>query len=80
MSDGRQNLSFLGDVQLKLSVSVGKTSKFFQEILGLEEGDVIELEKNKEEYVDIFLGDQPFALGEIVVVNEKFSVRIIDLA
>jgi flagellar motor switch protein FliN/FliY len=73
-------LEFLGDIKLKVSVNVGKVHKLLIEILSLKEGDVIELDKNVEEYIDIELNEKKFAIGEIVVANEKYGVRIVDLA
>ena len=73
-------LEFLGDIKLKVSVNVGRVHKLLIEILSLKEGDVIELDKNVEEYIDIRLNGKNFAIGEIVVANEKYGVRIVDLA
>ncbi|MRI83767.1 MAG: flagellar motor switch protein FliN [Nitratiruptor sp.] len=73
-------LEFLGDVKLRVSASVGQVQKLLIEILSLKEGDIIELDKNVEEYIDIKLNDKSFAIGEIVVANEKYGVRIVDLA
>ncbi len=73
-------LEFLSDVKLKVSVNVGKVHKLLIEILSLKEGDILELDKNIEEYIDIRLNNKSFAIGEIVVANEKYGVRIVDLA
>lgn len=73
-------LSFLKDVNVKLSISVGTIEKMLIEILALKEGDIIELDKKIDEYVDIRLNDKKFAIGEIVIANEKYGVRIVDLA
>ncbi len=69
----------LKDVNVKFSVNVGKTQKILAEILALKEGDVVELDKNIEEYVNIDLNNRPFAIGEMVIANEKYGVRIVDL-
>ncbi|BCD61869.1 flagellar motor switch protein FliN/FliY [Nitratiruptor sp. YY08-26] len=73
-------LEFLQDINLKLSINVGSVEKLLVEILALKEGDVIELDKSVEEYVTVTLNDAPFAIGEIVIANEKYGVRIVDLA
>ena len=73
-------LSFLEDVNVKLSISVGTIEKMLIEILALKEGDIIELDKKIDEYVDIRLNDKKFAIGEIVIANEKYGVRVVDLA
>ncbi|NPA64580.1 MAG: flagellar motor switch protein FliN [Epsilonproteobacteria bacterium] len=73
-------LEFLKDIRLKVSVSVGKVEKMLIEILSLKEGDILQLDKSIEDYIDIKINDKKFAIGEIVVANEKYGVRIVDLA
>ena len=73
-------LEFLKDVSLKVEVHVGKIDKLLIEILAWKEGDVISLDKNIEEYIEIKLNGKDFAVGEMVVANEKYGVRIVDLA
>ena len=76
----KRDLSFLLDVKLRINVSVGKTEKLFKDVLKLKEGDLISLDKNIEEYLDVYLNGKQFAVGEMIIVNDKYSVRIIDLA
>jgi len=57
-----------------------RTRKNFIDILRLKEGDIIKLDKNLEDYIEIYLRGQLFAIGELVVVNEKYAVRVVDLA
>ncbi|WP_187646989.1 FliM/FliN family flagellar motor switch protein [Nitrosophilus labii] len=75
-----QDLSFLNDVQLKVNVSVGSTKKMLFEIVSLKEGDVLKLDSNIEGYINVYINNQSFAIGEMVVANDKYGVRIIDLA
>ncbi|WP_456464444.1 FliM/FliN family flagellar motor switch protein [Persephonella sp.] len=74
------DLQFLHDINLKLTGEVGRTKKNFIDILRLKEGDIIKLDKNLEDYIEIYLRGQLFAIGELVVVNEKYAVRVVDLA
>ncbi len=74
-----EQLKFLEDVEVRITVSVGKTRKLFADILNMKEGDIIKLDKNVEDYLDIYINGKFFAIGEMMVVNEKFSVRVIDL-
>ncbi len=74
------DISFLHDITLKITGEVGRTQKNFIDILRLKEGDIIKLDKHVEDYVEIYLRGQIFAIGELVVVNEKYAVRIVDLA
>ncbi|HHG74320.1 MAG TPA: flagellar motor switch protein FliN [Persephonella sp.] len=74
------DLQFLRDINLRLTGEVGRTKKNFIDILRLKEGDIIKLDKNIEDYIEIYLRGQLFAIGELVVVNEKYAVRVVDLA
>ncbi len=73
------NLDFLLDVALQVSVEVGRTRLTIQELLQLSQGSVIELSKLAGEPLDVYINDRLVARGEAVVVNEKFGVRIIDI-
>ncbi|WP_457639053.1 FliM/FliN family flagellar motor switch protein [Persephonella sp.] len=74
------DISFLHDINLKITGEVGRTTKNFIDILRLKEGDIIKLDKHIEDYIEIYLRGQLFAIGELVVVNEKYAIRIVDLA
>ncbi len=73
------DLEFLADITLRLNAEVGRTKKLFIEVLNLKEGDIITLDKNIEDYLDIYINGNLFAIGEMVVVNEKYSVRLVDI-
>lgn len=73
------DLDFFSDISMHISVEVGKIQKIFAEVLKLKEGDIIKLDKNVEDYMDIYLNGLPFAIGEMVVINDKYGVRVIDL-
>lgn len=73
-------IDFLSDVNLKIDIEVGRVHKLLVEILSLKEGDIIELDKSVEEYITVNLNRKPFAVGELVIANEKYGVRIVDLA
>ncbi len=74
------DFEFLSDVNLRVHVEVGKAEKLFYDILKLKEGDIIKLDKNIEDYIDIYVNGHHFAIGEMVVVNDKYAVRVVDLA
>lgn len=69
----------LGDVKLSLKAQLGETQLTVREVLELKEGDVIQLDRLAGEAVDLYINDQPFAVGEIVVINDIFGIRISDL-
>ncbi|WP_456401282.1 FliM/FliN family flagellar motor switch protein [Persephonella sp.] len=74
------DISFLEDVTVKVTGEVGRTKKLFIEIISLREGDIIKLDKNTEDYVELYVKDQLFAVGELIVANEKYGIRVVDLA
>ena len=73
------DISILLDVPMTLTVELGRTSKLVQEILGLGEGSIIELDKLAGEPVDILVNGKLIAKGEVVVIDENFGVRITDI-
>lgn len=66
----------LNDVKLSIKVQLGVAELSVRDVLELEEGSTIELDRVAGEPVDVLINDQPFATGEIVVINEVFGVRI----
>ncbi|WP_457642086.1 FliM/FliN family flagellar motor switch protein [Persephonella sp.] len=74
------DISFLEDVTIKVTGEVGRTKKLFIDILSLKEGDIIKLDKHVEDYVELYVKDQLFAIGELIVANKKYGIRVVDLA
>ena len=73
------NLDFVLDVPLRLSVELGRTRMLISDLLKLGQGSVIELSKLVGEPMDILVNGKEIARGEVVVVNEKFGVRLTDI-
>ncbi len=73
------NLDFILDVPLQITVTLGETRMLIKELLQLGQGSVVELEKMAGEPMDVLIGDKLVARGEVVVVNEKFGVRLTDI-
>ncbi len=73
------NMSILMDVSLPVSVELGRGKITVKDALGLAPGSVIELDKLAGEPVDILLNDRLIAHGEVVVVNDHFGVRLMDI-
>jgi flagellar motor switch protein FliN/FliY len=71
-----KNIDLILDVPLDISVVLGRTRKSIQEILNLGTGSLIELDKLAEEPVEILVNGKQIALGEVVVVDENFGIRI----
>ena len=71
-----KNIDLIMDVPLDISVVLGRTKKSIKDILNLGAGSLIELDKLAEEPVEILVNGKQIALGEVVVVDENFGVRI----
>lgn len=74
-----RNIDLILDVPLDISVVLGRTKKSIQDILNLGTGSLIELDKLAEEPVEILVNGKQIALGEVVVVDENFGVRITNI-
>ena len=72
-------LKMILDIPLKVSVELGRTKMLVNDLLQLGQGSVIELEKIAGEPMEILINDKLVAMGEVVVVNEKFGVRLTDV-
>jgi len=73
------SLEFIQDVPLRVSAQLGASKILVKDLLQLGQGSIIELEKAAGEPLDVFVGDKLVARGEVVVINEKFGVRITDI-
>ncbi len=74
-----QNLDFLLDIPLKVTVELGRSSMIIDKMLQLTQGSVIELEKAAGETVDIFVNQKLLGKGEVIVVNDRFGVRLTEI-
>jgi flagellar motor switch protein FliN len=73
------NLEVILDVPVTLSLEVGRTRLPIRSLLQLNQGSVVELERAAGEPLDVFVNGTLVAHGEVVVVNEKFGIRLIDV-
>lgn len=76
---GSGNINLLMDVDMELTVELGRTRKPIREILAMGEGTVIELDKLAGEPVDILVNGKLVARGEVVVIDESFGVRVTEI-
>ncbi len=74
-----RDLEFLLDIPLLVSVELGRTKMLINDLLQLGQGSVVELEKLAGEPMEIYVNSRLIARGEVVVVNEKFGVRLTDI-
>ncbi|WP_029724324.1 flagellar motor switch protein FliN [Sphingomonas sp. UNC305MFCol5.2] len=73
------NFRLLQDVDVKLTVEIGSTSLSLRDLLALGEESVIELDRDANELLDIFVNGTLIGRGEVVTVGEKFGVRMTEL-
>jgi len=73
------NIELLMDVSLKVTVELGRTRMQLARIIELKHGSVVELDRLAGDPVDVFVNDHMVARGEVVVVDDKFGVRIIEM-
>jgi flagellar motor switch protein FliN/FliY len=73
------NIDFLLDIPLEITIELGRTKMLIHELLKLGQGSVIELEKLAGETMDIFANQRLIAKGEVVVINEKYGVRLTEI-
>ena len=76
---GDIDINFLFDVQLSIIVEVGRVQMLISDLLELDEESIIELDSMVGQPLDIRANDLLVARGEVIVVNEKFAIRITDI-
>lgn len=74
-----QNLDVVLDIPVRLSMEVGNTSISIRRLLQLNKGSVVELARAAGEPLDVLVNGTLIARGEVVVVNDKFGVRLLDV-
>ena len=73
------NLDLILDIPLSVTVELGRSKMLINDLLQLGQGSVIELTKLVGEPLEVLVNDKLVARGEVVVVNEKFGVRLTDI-
>lgn len=74
-----KGIELLLDIPLQVSVEVGRARILVRDLLQMQEGTLIELEKLAGEPLDLYVNSRLIARGEAVVVNEKFGLRLTDV-
>lgn len=74
-----KDLDFILDIPLDVTVEIGRTRMLINDLLQIGQGSVIELNRLAGEPLDILVNNKLIARGEVVVVGEKFGVRITDI-
>ena len=74
--DPDSNLDLIMNVPVEVSVEMGRTKKLVKDILELNKGSLVVLDKLAGEQVDLFVNGQCIAKGDVVVVDDNFGIRI----
>ncbi|MFL0809564.1 MAG: flagellar motor switch protein FliN [Agarilytica sp.] len=77
--NGNPDLDVILDIPVSISMEVGRTSITIRNLLQLNQGSVIELDRLAGEPLDVLVNGTLIAHGEVVVVNEKFGIRMTDV-
>ncbi len=78
-SAGEVNLDSILDVPVTISMEIGRTRVTIRNLLQLNQGSVVELDRLAGEPMDVLVNGTLIAQGEVVVVNEKFGLRLTDI-
>lgn len=79
LEERMKKLELILDIPLKVSVELGRTKMLVNDLLQLGQGSVIELTKLAGEPLEVLVNEKLVARGEVVVVNEKFGIRLTDI-
>lgn len=72
-------LRSLLDIPLEISVELGRTKMLIGDLLQITQGSTIELDKYENEPVEILINGRHIARGEVILIGDKFGIRIIDI-
>jgi len=76
---GKSNIDVIMEIPVKLSMEVGSTNIPIKNLLNLGQGSVVELDRYAGDPLDVYVNGRLIAHGEVVVVNEKFGLRLTDV-
>lgn len=79
LEERMKKLDMILDIPLRVSVELGRTRMLVNDLLQLGQGSVIELSKLAGEPLEVLVNEKLVARGEVVVVNEKFGIRLTDI-
>jgi flagellar motor switch protein FliN len=76
---GKANLDLVHDIPLEISAVLGQTALSLRDVVALQNGSVLELDKLSTDPIDLYVNDILIARGEVVVVDDKFAIKISEL-
>ncbi len=74
-----RNYRMLAEIPLRVSVEVGSTAMKLAALMDLAEGSVVELDRQAHELLDIMVNGTLVAKGEVVTINGRFGIRVVDV-
>ena len=72
----KRNLDIMQDISMHISVELGKAKSTIKEVMDLSTGSIVELDKIAGEQVEIYANNKIIAKGEVIVIEDKFGVRV----
>lgn len=72
-------MDFILDIPLEISVELGRTTLMINDLLKLGQGSVVELSKIAGETLEVLANQRLIARGEVVVINEKYGIRLTEI-
>lgn len=75
----KTSFNYFEDVQVTISAELGKTVLKVRDVLKLEEGSLIQLDKAAGDAVDLFINEKKFGLGEVIVISDLFGIRLLSI-
>ncbi len=78
-SSENKELGFLLDIPLQVSVEIGRSRILIKDLLEMQEGAIIELDKLSGEPLDLYVNSRLIARGEAVLVKDKYGIRLTDV-
>ncbi|MEM7626416.1 MAG: flagellar motor switch protein FliN [Planctomycetota bacterium] len=78
-SEADRGINLLGDVDLDVSIELGRTEMLVEDVLRLQSGSVVELDKLAGDPVDVYVNGRLVARGEVLVLNDNFCIRVSEI-
>ncbi len=72
----KKNLDIMQDVSMHISVELGRTKATIKDVMDYKEGSIVELDKIAGEQVEVYVNNKLVAKGEVIVIEDKFGVRV----
>lgn len=80
MTDNLRALDFIRDVEVAVTVELGRTRMALRDVLALGENAVVPLERQVDELLDIYVNGKAIGRGEVITEGDRFALRIVELA